>query len=68
MYWEAEVVIEGHSNNPVKFINALTPLVKNGKIHWAEQVFDGIESVSEAVVTALAGDSTGKVIVKVADP
>ncbi|CAE6389324.1 unnamed protein product [Rhizoctonia solani] len=68
MYWEAEVAIEGHSNNPVKFIDTLTPLVKNGKIIWKEQVLSGIQSVNEAIVVALTGNNTGKVIVKVADP
>ncbi|CAE6459784.1 unnamed protein product [Rhizoctonia solani] len=68
MYWEAEVSIEGHSNNPIKFINTLTPLVKSGKLRWTEQVFDGIKSVNQAIVTALTGVSTGKVVVKVADP
>ncbi|KAF8698930.1 NAD-P-binding protein, partial [Rhizoctonia solani] len=68
MYWEAEVAIEGHSNNPLKFLNTLTPLVKNGKILWKEQAFSGIQSVNEAIVAALTGNNTGKVIVKVADP
>ncbi|KAG8729811.1 hypothetical protein FRC11_007961 [Ceratobasidium sp. 423] len=67
MYWEAEVAIEGHSNNPTKFIDTLTPLVKSGQLRWTEQVFDGIESVNRAIVTALTGASTGKVVVKVAD-
>ncbi|ELU42783.1 alcohol dehydrogenase [Rhizoctonia solani AG-1 IA] len=68
MYWEAEVAIEGHSNNPLKFLNTLTPLVKNGKILWKEQAFSGIQSVNEAIVAALTGNNTGKVIVKVTDP
>ncbi|CAE6353756.1 unnamed protein product [Rhizoctonia solani] len=68
MYWEAEVVIEGHSNKPTKFLSTLTPLVKNGKLRWMEQVFEGIKSVNEAMVAALTGNNTGKVIVKVADP
>ncbi|EUC63197.1 alcohol dehydrogenase, partial [Rhizoctonia solani AG-3 Rhs1AP] len=68
MYWEAEVEVEGHSGNPAKFINTLTPLVKSGKIHWTEQVFDGIESANRAIVTALTGVGNGKVVIKVADP
>ncbi|CAE6436173.1 unnamed protein product [Rhizoctonia solani] len=68
MYWEAEVEVEGHSGNPIKFINTMTPLVKSGQIRWTEQVFDGIESTNRAVASALTGASTGKVVVKVADP
>ncbi|CAE7099314.1 unnamed protein product, partial [Rhizoctonia solani] len=68
MYWEAEVEVEGHSGNPVKFINTLTPLVKSGQIRWTEQVFDGIESANQAIVTALTAINTAKVVVKVADP
>ncbi|CAE6484918.1 unnamed protein product [Rhizoctonia solani] len=67
MYWEAESQIEGHNNNPVKFISTMTPLVKSGKIKWTEQVFDGIDSVNRAVATALTSGNTGKVVVKVAD-
>ncbi|KDN38925.1 hypothetical protein RSAG8_09206, partial [Rhizoctonia solani AG-8 WAC10335] len=36
MYWEAEVEVEEHSGNPIKFINTLTPLVKSGQILWTE--------------------------------
>ncbi|CAE7153661.1 unnamed protein product [Rhizoctonia solani] len=68
MYWEAEVEVEGHSGNPVKFINTLTPLVKSGQIRWTEQVFDGIESANQAVATALTAANTAKVVIKVADP
>ncbi|CAE6435831.1 unnamed protein product [Rhizoctonia solani] len=68
MYWEAEVEVEGHSNNPVKFISTLTPLVKSGQLKWTEQAFDGIESVNKALAAALTGGNTGKVVVKVADP
>ncbi|CAE6448326.1 unnamed protein product [Rhizoctonia solani] len=68
MYWEAEVEVEGHSNNPVKFINALTSLVKSGQIKWTEQVFHGIKSANKAIATALTGGNTGKVVIKVADP
>ncbi|QRW17443.1 NADH:flavin oxidoreductase/NADH oxidase [Rhizoctonia solani] len=67
MYWEAESQIEGHNNNPVKFISTMTPLVKSGKIKWTEQVFDGIDSVNRAVATALTSGNAGKVVVKVAD-
>ncbi|CUA68346.1 hypothetical protein RSOLAG22IIIB_13706 [Rhizoctonia solani] len=66
MYWEAEVEVEGHSGNPTKFINTLTPLVKSGQIRWTEQIFDGIESTNRAIAVALTGASTGKVIVKIA--
>ncbi|KAH7337222.1 alcohol dehydrogenase [Rhizoctonia solani] len=68
MYWEAEVEVEGQSGNPVKFIDTLTPLVKSGQVKWTEQVFDGIESANRAIVTALNGTNTGKVLIKVTDP
>ncbi|KEP48014.1 alcohol dehydrogenase [Rhizoctonia solani 123E] len=68
MYWEAEAEVEGHSGNPMKFINTLTPLVKSGEIRWSEQVFNGIKSTNQAIVTALTGANIGKVVVKVAEP
>ncbi|KAF8752622.1 NAD-P-binding protein [Rhizoctonia solani] len=44
----------------LRFLNTLTPLVKNGKILWKEQAFSGIQSVNEAIVAALTGNNTGK--------
>lgn len=53
--------------NPAKFLEALVPLIKSGQIKFMEQVFNGAESVGEATVAVQTGNSTAKVIVKVAD-
>lgn len=63
-----EAEYEDEENNPVKFLNALTPLIKSGELKQAEQVFEGIESVGQAFVAVQTGSSTAKVVVKVADP
>jgi NADPH-dependent curcumin reductase CurA len=67
MVWEAEAEIEGQINNPVKFLETFTPLIKSGQLNWTEQVFDGIKSVGEAIVAVQTGASTAKVVVKVAE-
>ncbi|KAF8601427.1 alcohol dehydrogenase [Ceratobasidium sp. AG-I] len=64
---EGEEKCEGKSDNPVKFLEALVPLAQAGKLKWQEQVFEGIESVSKAIVELQTGASTAKVIVKVAE-
>jgi NADPH-dependent curcumin reductase CurA len=56
---------EGQSNNPVKFLNTLVPLVRSGQIKWLEQVYNGIESVGEAVIAVQTGSNTAKVMIKV---
>lgn len=63
----AEQVYEGQIGSPVKFLDALVPLVKSGQIKFAEQVFHGVESVGEATVAVQGGNSTAKVVVKVTD-
>lgn len=66
--FDGEVEYEDEGNNPVKFMNALTPLVKSGKLKQNEQVFEGIEAVGHAIVAVQDGSSTAKVVVKIANP
>lgn len=65
---EVEVEYEGQAGNPVKLLAALVPLIKSGQLKQAEQVFDGLENVGEAILGAYTGANTAKIIVKVADP
>ncbi|GAB1520615.1 hypothetical protein RhiTH_003695 [Rhizoctonia solani] len=67
-YWFlAGETYEGQRNKSEKFMQAVVPLVKSGKLKWSEHVYSGIESVGEAVVAVQRGTATAKVVVKVGD-
>ncbi|KAG9086358.1 hypothetical protein FRC06_003135 [Ceratobasidium sp. 370] len=64
---EGEPEYEGQTGNPVKFLAAITPLVKSGELKWSEQVLEGVEHVGQAIVDVLEGRNTAKVIIKAND-
>ncbi|CAE6373690.1 unnamed protein product [Rhizoctonia solani] len=67
-YWFlAGEAYEGQKNKPERFVQAVVPLVKSGQLKWSEQVYDGIESVGEAIIAVQRGTATAKVVVKVGD-
>ncbi|QRV77249.1 Zinc-binding dehydrogenase [Ceratobasidium sp. AG-Ba] len=61
---ESEREYEGQVGNPVKFLAAITPLVKSGQLKWSEQVIDGMEYVAKAIGDVLHGRNTGKVVIR----
>ncbi|KAG8783121.1 hypothetical protein FRC12_020075 [Ceratobasidium sp. 428] len=61
---EGEPEYEGQVDNPVKFLAALTPLIKSGALKWSEQVLEGVEYVSKAIVDVFDGNNTAKVVIK----
>ncbi|QRW25956.1 Zinc-binding dehydrogenase [Rhizoctonia solani] len=56
---------EGQANNPVKFLNALVPLIQSGKIKWSEQIYKGIESAGEGIIAVQTGSNPAKVVIEV---
>ncbi|KAG9098371.1 hypothetical protein FS749_003954 [Ceratobasidium sp. UAMH 11750] len=64
---EGEPEYEGQAGNPLKFLAAITPLVKSGKLKWSEQVLEGVEHVGKAIVDVLEGRNTAKVVIKAND-
>jgi NADPH-dependent curcumin reductase CurA len=46
----------------------LAPLVMEGKLHYREDVRDGLENAPRALVDLFTGDNRGKLLVKIADP
>ncbi|CAE6461178.1 unnamed protein product [Rhizoctonia solani] len=56
---------EGQLNNPVKFLNALVPLVQSGRIKWSEQVYKGLGSVGKGIIAVQTGSNTAKVVIEV---
>ncbi|HED9339263.1 zinc-binding dehydrogenase, partial [Salmonella enterica] len=41
--------------------------IKEGKIHYREQITDGLENAPEAFMGLLAGKNFGKVVIRLAD-
>ncbi|QRV92656.1 Zinc-binding dehydrogenase [Ceratobasidium sp. AG-Ba] len=68
LVWKCEGQYEGTCGNPVKFLQAVGPLVESGQIKWTEQILEGIDKVGEAVLAVQTGTSTAKMNVKVTDP
>ncbi|CUA67603.1 hypothetical protein RSOLAG22IIIB_07466 [Rhizoctonia solani] len=67
-YWFlAGETYEGQKNKPERFMQAMVPLIKSGQLKWSEQVYNGIETVGEAIVAVQTGTATAKVVVKVGD-
>ncbi|KAJ1303183.1 hypothetical protein OPQ81_011382 [Rhizoctonia solani] len=67
-YWFlAAETYEGQKDKPERFMQALVPLIKSGQLKWLEHVYDGIESVGEAIIAVQTGVATAKVVVKVGD-
>ncbi|KAG8685943.1 hypothetical protein FRC11_009797 [Ceratobasidium sp. 423] len=65
-YWFlAGEAYEGQKNTSERFMQAMISLIKSGKLKWSEHVYNGIESVGEAIVAVQTGTATAKVVVKV---
>ncbi|CAE6445170.1 unnamed protein product [Rhizoctonia solani] len=67
-YWFlAGETYEGQKNKSERFMQAMVPLIKSRQLKWSEQVYNGVESVGEAIVAVQTGTATAKVVVKVDD-
>ncbi len=55
----------GHRYN--EFATDMTEMIKTGKIHYREQVVEGLENAPEAFIGMLEGKNFGKLVIKVSD-
>ncbi len=53
-----------HFHRLEEAVAALTPLVRDGRLRYAEDVVDGLENAPAALVRVLSGQNTGKQIVR----
>ncbi|QRW06794.1 ribonucleoside-diphosphate reductase subunit M1 [Ceratobasidium sp. AG-Ba] len=56
----SEPIYEGTYGNPVKFLQAVSPMVESGQVKYIEQIFEGVDQVGEAIVAVQTGASTAK--------
>jgi Putative NADP-dependent oxidoreductases len=48
------------------FLSDMGALLRNGQVHWHEQVLDGLEQAPRALALLARGDNLGKLIVRIA--
>ncbi|MGV8918386.1 MAG: NADP-dependent oxidoreductase [Pseudomonas sp.] len=61
------IVFEEYGDRHAEFLEAMVPLVKDGKIKFLEDVVEGLENAPEAFIGMLEGRNFGKMVVKVAE-
>lgn len=59
------IVFEAYGSRRGEFMDAMTPLVKEGRIKFREDVVQGLESAPEAFIGLLEGHNFGKLVVEV---
>jgi NADPH-dependent curcumin reductase CurA len=59
------IVFEAYGSRRGEFMEAMTPLVKEGRIKFREDVVQGLEAAPEAFIGLLEGHNFGKLVVEV---
>ena len=59
--------IGDHLSRTQEFLNEVTPLVREGKIKYREDIVEGLDNAPRALVGLFLGQSLGKLIVRIAD-
>jgi len=57
-----------HMHRADEAVAALSQWLREGRLHYAEDIVDGLETAPEALVRVLAGENRGKMLVRVALP
>lgn len=60
-------LIFDHASRYAEGISALTPWVKDGLIHYREEVLEGIETAPDAIAGLYRGENLGKRLIRLAD-
>jgi hypothetical protein len=59
-------IISDHNDRVPAFLKAMTPLVRNGRIKYREDIVDGLDAAPSALNRLFEGKNFGKLIVRVA--
>lgn len=57
-----------HMHRADEAVAELAQWLREGRLHYAEDIVDGLENAPDALVRLLAGENRGKMLVRVADP
>lgn len=62
------IIFDDYGHRYGEFAKAMSELVASGKIHYREDVVEGLENAPEAFRGMLEGRNFGKMVIKVSDP
>jgi NADPH-dependent curcumin reductase CurA len=58
-------IVSDHSDRGAAFLQECTPLVREGKLRYREDIVDGLEAAPRALIGLFEGRNFGKLIVRV---
>ena len=61
------IIFDDYGHRYDEFAQDMTEMLKSKKIHYREQIVDGLESAPEAFIGMLEGQNFGKLVIKVND-
>ena len=59
-------IVSDHSDRFPAFLKEVTPLVRDGRIKYREDIVDGLEAAPSALIGLFEGKNFGKMLVRVA--
>jgi NADPH-dependent curcumin reductase CurA len=59
------IIFDDYGHRYDEFTNAMSEMLTTGKIHYREQVIEGLENAPEAFIGMLEGRNFGKLVIKV---
>jgi NADPH-dependent curcumin reductase CurA len=62
------MIVSDHTHRTPDFLRDMSDWLRDGRIHYREDIVTGLENTVSAFLGLFAGENTGKRIVKVADP
>lgn len=62
------IIFDDYGHRYDEFAQDMMQWIKNGKIHYREQIVEGLENAPQAFIGMLEGQNFGKLVVKVNDP
>src|SRR5262249_42658249 len=60
-------IVSDHYDRFSAFLNEVTPLVRDGRIKFREDIVDGLEAAPTALIGLFEGRNFGKMLVRVSD-
>jgi NADPH-dependent curcumin reductase CurA len=61
------IIVDDYGHRYDEFAQEMAKLLHAGKIHYREQIVDGLESAPESFIGLLEGKNFGKLVIKVSD-
>lgn len=59
------IIFDDYGHRYDEFFKSMTEMLGTGKIHYREQIVEGLESAPQAFIGLLEGQNFGKLVIKV---